>query len=139
MTTPRVVFDTNVVLSALVFRSPGAHELRASWRDGRCVPLVSTATAQELLRVLTYPKFRLSPEDREELLADYLPWVTAVDIPVPSPRVPECRDPGDRPFLELAVACRYCYRVSDDADLHAVKRTDSFEVMTPADWLRRVR
>jgi hypothetical protein len=31
-------------------------------------------TTAELLRVLTYPKFRLSSEQIEALIADLLPW-----------------------------------------------------------------
>ena len=30
------------------------------------------ATAEELMRALTYPKFKLTVEERQELLADYL-------------------------------------------------------------------
>ena len=56
---PRVVLDTNVVLSALVFRKGTTARLRAAWQGGHCLPLVSAATAQELMRVLSYPKFRL--------------------------------------------------------------------------------
>ena len=58
---PRVVLDTHVVLSALLFGGGPAGRVRAGWQEGRFVPLVSTATAQELVRVLAYPKFRLSP------------------------------------------------------------------------------
>ena len=69
---PRVVIDTNVVLSALVFGKGTTARLRAAWQGGHCLPLVSTATAQELVRVLAYPKFRLDPQEQQELLADYL-------------------------------------------------------------------
>ena len=74
MTAPvRVVLDTNVALSALVFRRSAAGRVRLAWQSGLMVPLASTHTAQELVRVLAYPKFRLSALEREELLADYLP------------------------------------------------------------------
>ena len=48
------------------------------WQHGRCIPLVSQATAAELIRVLAYPKFKLSAAEREELLADYLPCCHSV-------------------------------------------------------------
>ena len=63
--------DTNVVLSALVFSGGSTALLRRRWQQRDFVPLVSTATAQELVRVLAYPKFGLDSSDREELLADY--------------------------------------------------------------------
>ena len=59
---PRVVLDTNVVLSALLFGGGAAARVRAGWQSGRFVPLASTPTAQELLRVMAYPKLRLAPE-----------------------------------------------------------------------------
>ena len=106
---PRIVVDTNLVLSALVFAHGRLAPLRQAWLTRRVRPLVSRATAAELIRVLAYPKFRLSPGEQEELLADYLPCCTTVQIPEPLPprfRVPACRDPFDLPFLELAIVGR---------------------------------
>ena len=118
MTSPlRVVFDTNVVLSALVFGGGAAGRMRLAWQQGVFVPLASTATAQELVRVLGYPKFRLSPQEQDELLADYLPYTRAVRIPQPPPSVPACRDVMDLPFMQLAVAGRAQVLVSGDQDL----------------------
>ena len=116
----RVVLDTNVVLSALVFGGGSASRVRASWQAGRFLPLVSTATARELVWVLAYPKFQLSPADQEELLADYLPWALVVRVPEPPPEVPACRDPFDLPFLHLAVAAKAHALVSGDRDLLAL-------------------
>ncbi|MFO1295223.1 MAG: putative toxin-antitoxin system toxin component, PIN family [Rubrivivax sp.] len=102
LAVPRAVLDTNVVLSALVFAGGSTARLRQAWQAGRLLPLVSTATAQELMRVLAYPKFKLDAQAQQELLADYLPWAEAVAVPEPPPRVPECRDVDDLPFLHLA-------------------------------------
>ncbi|MDP3605949.1 MAG: PIN domain-containing protein, partial [Polaromonas sp.] len=50
MSSPlRVVLDTNVVLSALVFGGGTARRLRLAWQQGLFVPLASTASAQELV------------------------------------------------------------------------------------------
>jgi putative PIN family toxin of toxin-antitoxin system len=117
MAALRVVLDTNVVLSALLFGGGPAARVRAGWQSGRFVPLASTATAQELVRVLGYPKFGLSASEQQDLLADYLPWVRAVRVPDPPPAVPACRDPLDLPFLHLAVAGRARVLVSGDRDL----------------------
>ena len=113
----RVVLDTNVVLSALVFRGGAAGQVRQAWQRGLVLPLASTATVQELVRVLAYPKFRLSPAEQDELLADYLPYAEVVRIPHPPPTVPECRDALDLPFLHLAVAGTAQVLVSGDRDL----------------------
>jgi putative PIN family toxin of toxin-antitoxin system len=116
----RVVLDTNVVLSALVFGGGQAAHLRRAWQAGAFVPLVSAATVQELLRVLAYPKFALARADQDELLADFLPYAQTVRMPQPLPPVPECRDPLDVPFLQLAVTGQAQRLVSGDKDLLAV-------------------
>lgn len=116
----RVVLDTNVVLSALVFGGTAAGQVRRAWQCGALLPLASTATVQELVRVLAYTKFRLSSAEQKELLADYLPYTGTVRIPQPAPLVPECRDVLDAPFMHLAVAGKAKALVSGDQDLLAI-------------------
>jgi len=116
----RAVLDTNVVLSALVFRGGAAGQVRQAWQRGLVLPLASTATVQELVRVLAYPKFRLSKAEQDELLADYLPYAETVRIPQPPPAVPDCRDVLDLPFMHLAVAGKAQVLVSGDRDLLAI-------------------
>lgn len=113
----RVVLDTNVVVSALLFGSGESGRVRTAWQSGRIVPLASTSAAHELVRVLACPKFRLSAAEQQDLLADYLPWVAVVRIPDPPPPVPNCRDRFDVPFLHLAVAGRAKALVTGDRAL----------------------
>ena len=61
---PRVVLDTHLVLSALVFANGRLAALRHAWQGGKCVPIVSKATTAELIRVLAYPKFKLGDQDQ---------------------------------------------------------------------------
>lgn len=77
----------------------------------------------ELVRALGYPKFRLSAVERDDLLAEYLPWVQVVRIPEPPPVVPRCRDPGDVPFLQLAMMGKARALVTGDQDLLALAGT----------------
>jgi putative PIN family toxin of toxin-antitoxin system len=116
----RVVLDTNVVLSALVFRTGAAGQVRLAWQRGLVLPLASTATVQELVRVLAYPEIRLSKAEQDELLADYLPHAETVRIPQPPPTVPDCRDALDLPFMHLAVAGKGQVLVTGDRDLLAI-------------------
>lgn len=135
--TPRAVVDTNLVLSALVFGGgvPGA--LRQAWQQGRFQPLIATPTVSELLRVLGYPKLKLSSAEQEELLADYLPWCETVRIPDPPPVTPVCRDPYDQPFLQLASAGRAHFLISGDADLLDLAATVShpYRIVTATHFL----
>lgn len=127
----RVVLDTNVVVSALLFRAGRLFWLREAWQRGRVVPLVTRETVEELLRVLEYPKFRLAPEDRQELLADFLPFAEAVALPEKRARLPACRDPDDEKFLHAAAASHADALVSGDADLLALAGQTGFAILTP--------
>ncbi len=113
----RVVIDTNILVSALVFSQGKVAALRLAWQAGQFQPLVSKVTTTELIRVFAYPKFKLTPKDQEELLADYLPFCATVRMPTKLPPVPPCRDPLDLPFLHLAVVGRANYLVTGDRDL----------------------
>jgi len=117
---PRVVLDTNVVLSAMLFGGGPPARVRRAWQAGRFVPLASTATAAELVRVLAYPKFNLTAGEQHELLADYMPWVRVIRIPNPPPAAPVCRDAFDLPFIHLAISGRAHALVSGDRDLLAL-------------------
>ncbi len=136
---PRVVLDTNIVVSALLFSRGRLAWLREAWQQGRLVPLISRPIAEELLSVLTYPKFKLSPDDQHDLLADYLPWCETVQIPEPLParlaRLAQCRDADDQKFLLLAAAAKADFLVSGDRDL-LVLATDFKPPILEAEALR---
>jgi uncharacterized protein len=132
---PRVVLDTNVVLSALLFSQGRLAPLRAGWRQAVFHPLVSKLTVEELMRALTYSKFKLTPEDRRELVADYLPYCTTVRMPGRPPRTPPCRDPFDVPFLQLAIAGKADYLVSGDKDLLRLTGQIACAIVTPERFL----
>ena len=131
----RVVLDTNVVVSALVFTRGPAVRVRQAWHTGEVLPLASRATVAELVRVLAYPKFRLSAEDQVELLGDYLPAATVVSVPEPPPAVPPCRDPHDLAFLHLAAAGRAYALVTSDADLLALAGQTPWRILPLAELL----
>ena len=135
---PQVVLDTNVVLSALVFASGRLAALRGAWQTGRCTPLASAATAAELMRVLAYPKFRLSGDDQEQLLADYLPYCHSVRIPARLPVLPRCRDPKDQMFIELAACAKADYLVSSDKDLLTLAPSFSRRIVSADVFLKRL-
>jgi uncharacterized protein len=125
----RIVIDTNLVLSALVFGGATAR-FRMAWQDDRLIPLVSKATITELIRVLAYPKFRLSDAEQADLLADYLPFCETVVIPEVLPDIPECRDPFDIPFLVLALVGQADYLVTGDRDLLCLADQFSCPIVT---------
>ena len=135
----RVVIDTNLVLSALVFAQGRLSPLRHAWQDALCQPLVSSITAAELIRVLAYPKFKLSAEDQQELLADYLPYCSTVRMPAKLPATPECRDKFDLPFLQLAVAGKADYLVTGDQDLLVLAGKFACPIITADQFIKTLK
>jgi uncharacterized protein len=130
---PRVVIDTNILISALVF-SGRISGLRFAWQEGCFTPLVSKATTTELIRVLAYPKFRLTPAEQEDLLSDYLLFCESVAMPDGLPLTPECRDPFDLPFLVLALVGEADYLVTGDQDLLVLNDGFSCQIVTADDF-----
>ncbi|MCL2830292.1 MAG: putative toxin-antitoxin system toxin component, PIN family [Betaproteobacteria bacterium] len=117
----RVVLDTNIALSALLFARGRLAWIRHAWQQGRLQPLVCQASVNELLRVLAYPRFRLSAAEQKELLADFLPYAEVIDLPNPWPDLPACRDEKDQVFLVLAHVSRADALVTGDADILALR------------------
>ncbi|OIR03164.1 hypothetical protein GALL_146840 [mine drainage metagenome] len=133
---PRVVIDTNLVLSALVFLQGRLSPLRLAWQGAHFKPLVSTVTAAELIRVLAYPKFKLSTEDQQELLGDYLPYCTSVRMPVKLPATPDCRDKFDLPFLQLAITGKADFLVTGDQDLLSLAGNFVCPIITADEFIK---
>lgn len=134
----RVVLDTNIVLSAMLFSSGRVAWIRHAWQQGALIPLVCKPTVEELLRVLAYPKFRLSPQEREELLAEFLPHAQSVTLPQRWPELPACRDAKDQVFLVLAHHARADALVTGDADLLAMQGALPFPIVSAEAFLAQI-
>ncbi|AVR87749.1 putative toxin-antitoxin system toxin component, PIN family [Thauera aromatica] len=139
MNVPRVVLDTNCLVSALIFSRGRFAWLREAWQSKRFVALASRDTVSELLRVLSYPKFKLTRDERETLLAEFLPYVETVRIDSTPEGLPDIRDADDTIFLALAAVGRADALVSGDGDLQAVRNQFHVLILTVAefaDWLQ---
>jgi uncharacterized protein len=127
----RVVLDTGVVLSALLFPKGRLTWLVDAWKEGAVVPLVSRETVKELVRALAYPKFALEPEEIEMVLGEYLPWTQQVERSPPA-SLPRCRDPEDQKLVELAAAGEAELLVSGDGDLLDLRAVGATRIVKPA-------
>ena len=87
------------------------------------------------MRVLAYPKFKLSSAEQQELLADYLPYCATVRMPAKLPATPYCRDPYDLPFLHLAIVGKADVLVSGDKDLLNIADEFVCPILTADAWL----
>ena len=135
----RVVLDSNVVVSALLFRQGELAWLRVSWQSGHSIPLASRATIEEILRVIGYEKFRLGKAQLAEVAALYLPHVEIITVTEPARRKPPvCRDPGDQEFLALAHAGNADVIVTGDKALLELSGKTRFRIENPAAFRRRL-
>jgi uncharacterized protein len=129
----RFVFDTNVLISAALFKdsTPG-RALQAAIRQGEI--LLSQATAQELQEVLGRPKFDryVHPTTRKRFLAATLRTAIIVEI---ERSFQECRDPKDDIFLDLAVAGNASFIVTGDDDLLVLHPFQGISIVTPTQFL----
>jgi len=136
---PRVVLDTNTVVSALLFGRGRLAWMREAWQAQRCIPLIGHDTVNELIRVLGYPKFQLTRLEQEALLGDFLPFAEVVPVHALPVGLPAVRDPHDVMFLALAQHARADALVSGDADLLCLRgQLGSIPILTAAefrDWL----
>ena len=130
----RVVLDTNVLVSALLFTGT-ASEILPLWQKAAITVLLSRDILEEYLRVLSYPKFQLSEAEIKALMEEeLLAFVTAVK---PKRRLSVVkRDPSDNKFLECALAGRARVIISGDKDLLSIGHYRRVRIQTPAQFLR---
>ena len=132
----RVVLDTNTLISALLFSGTASH-LVPLWQSRRLNVLVSKGILQEYLRVLAYPKFRLSDQEIRGLIEEeLLPFVETVRV---RRRLAVIRrDPEDNKFLECAMAGRAEYLVTGDQDLLELSSYRGIAILTVGEFLKRI-
>jgi putative PIN family toxin of toxin-antitoxin system len=131
----RVVLDTNVLVSGLLFGGvPG--DILGLCKSGELRLTMSRAMLDELLRVLAYPKLRLSEEEIHYLLyAEVLPHVDVVRVP-PGPAV-VAADRTDDMFLHCALAAGAGCIVSGDRHLLRLKSYRRIKILSPSEFLGR--
>ncbi|MDR3300721.1 MAG: putative toxin-antitoxin system toxin component, PIN family [Candidatus Accumulibacter sp.] len=130
----RIVLDTNVVLSALLWRGTPYRLLDAIRQHSETRLLTSPALLDELTEVLARPSItkRLAVIGKtvREVLADYVEMVEIVE-PEHVPRVVP-RDADDDQVIAAAVAAGADCIVSGDADLLSMKSHLGIPILTAA-------
>lgn len=130
--TLRVVLDTGVLISSMLFSREKWNWLRNAWIWQRIRPIVCKSTTLELIHVLKYPKFQLTGSERRTLLEEFLPYSEAVADPKDIEELALCRDPKDQVFINLAWEQRADYLVSGDSDLLEYP-VEKISIVSPAE------
>jgi uncharacterized protein len=133
--TNRFVVDTNVLISALLFKTSIPFQaIELAEKQG--IILYSEATLNELEQVLNRKKFNkyLSLEDRQLFLLKFISSSQLVSI---TENITVCRDEKDNKFLELAVSGNANVIVTGDMDLLVLNPFQAVEIVTPDQFIDR--
>ncbi|OGP73887.1 MAG: putative toxin-antitoxin system toxin component, PIN family, partial [Deltaproteobacteria bacterium RBG_16_50_11] len=131
----RVVLDTNVLISSLLFKGE-ASRIVVLWQKSKIIPLISKETFDELRVVLEYPKFSLSGGEIKSIIEDeILPFFEVVEVEKNIKGV--CRDPGDDKFISCAVSGEANWIVSGDKDLSDLGKYQSVEIIQVSEFIKR--
>jgi len=137
----RIVLDTNVVLSALLWRGTPYHLLAGIRQNSNTQIYSSAALLEELADVLTRPSTakRLASigKTAREVLADYVEAIELVE-PTTVPRV-VAGDVDDDQVIAAAVAARADLIVSGDhKHLLPLRIHEGIAIIEAAEALRRI-
>jgi len=133
---PKVVLDTNVLLSGIAYPASIPGKILSAWRGGSIDLLLSAYILDELRRVLPRLAHRhgLSGAEIDDLV-DALAIQAEIVEPEPSNN-PRLRDAADEPVLDTLLAALTIseadYLITGDKDLLAV--AERFPILTPAQF-----
>jgi putative PIN family toxin of toxin-antitoxin system len=131
----KLVLDTQVWLDWLVFDDPGVRRMRNAVHLGRAQIVIDAACDAELERVLAYDlgKHSISRQAQVAALEQARRLARRVEA-VPIKGLPQCRDPDDQKFIELAASNRADALVTKDRELLRMKRRLPFRVLPPNEF-----
>lgn len=130
-TPSRLVVDSNVWISALVFGGAPRQVFEGIVRDGLRL-VVSAEILTEVRRVVAvkFPDFTDDVEALIGVIQDQLESVSLGSITIDA-----CRDPDDNRVLETAVLGGAAAIVSGDKDLLVLGSYEGVAIVTPQEWL----
>jgi hypothetical protein len=136
MNKRRFIFDTNVLVSALLFSHSKPRQALDKAQDIGII-LLSVAVFQELQEVLSRPKFDryITLERRKELLENLVETTEFINI---HETINKCRDPKDNKYLELAVSGKAECIVTGDEDLLILNPFRQIDILTVQKFLDKV-
>lgn len=136
----RLVLDTNVLVSGLLFPGGPPSRLVKAWRSGAFDLVISDFVIDELTRTWAHlaPKLKASPND----LADFIDTigVRAELLRIDAAMLEQAgtaglRDPNDLPVLALLIGSGADHLVTGDKDLLAL--ADAYPILAPAEFVDR--
>ena len=134
--TVRVVLDTNVLISSILFKGELARIVDL-WKNGKIVTVVSRETFDEFRAALGYPKFRLTKGEIKSIIEEeVLPFFEIVETAAGKSEI--CRDRDDDKFIAYALSASADFIVSGDKNLGDVGAYGTIKMIRPSDLLKIV-
>ena len=128
----RVVLDNNVIVPPLTYEHPGNNWLVQLWQSGRIKPLVSDETMAELRGKIVERSPTSKPLQAQRFLRKtlryYVPWCDRIELQ-DNVGAPQCRDPNDQMFIDLAITGQADFLITRDDDLLSMNLNGSFEIL----------
>ncbi len=134
----KIVLDTNVLLSGLMFPEDAPGRIVAAWAGARFEVALSLDQLGEIARVLEYPKIRRKLGWDDGKIESFIKqlYIRAEVIELGSISVEVPGDPDDAPILATLAAANADILVTGDGDLLALRAKHPIE--TPAEFVRRL-
>ena len=134
----KIVLDTNVLLSGLMFPEGAPGRIVAAWAGARFEVALSLDQLGEIARVLEYPKIRRKLGWDDGKIESFIKqlYIRAEVIELGSISVEVPGDPDDAPILATLAAANADILVTGDGDLLALRAKHPIE--TPAEFVRRL-
>lgn len=131
----RIVLDTNVVVSGLLSDHGAPAQALDLCIAGEVALVVDGRILREYREVLCRPELMLTPRDVDEFLGLTAYAERVVGIPLPL----EFPDPGDLPFIEVAVAAAVDAVVTGNVKhFRAREGRLDIDILTPRQFLNRI-
>ena len=129
----RVVFDTNILISGYLWKGPPRQAIEKV-RKNEWSLLVSKESIDELIRVLAYHKFGLSPEEIQPITEDLFQISEFVEVTTQDSAIRS--DLTDNMFLALAVDGRAEVIVSGDHHLLDIRQYSGVPIIRVRQFLQ---
>ena len=109
-----VIIDTNILLDIFVFQDPATAPLREALFSGEFNAVRSSKTLNEFADVIAREKFKLSTQQRDEILAKWQAHSRLLPDSDIAASPWKCKDRDDQIFLDLAYTLRPSLLLSKD-------------------------
>ena len=134
---PRLVVDTNVLLSGIFFEKGNEAQVLKLVLEDRVGLLASLETLEELRETLARPKFHLSPS-MSLVMFQVILGKCEVVLNISEAEI-GCRDKDDQKFLDCAHTGRADYLVTGDPDLLDMRQVGRTRILRAAELIRELK